>query len=367
MNSIQISAEARRWRDALEIGAREVVRLIDIGISQSELDHALETITRVYRQKAESHNTTMSQTFIDNLIECAESGNVFVSGKDVYQIIERAKGHISREMVNERIKTIFGYFRDAVAGEGEAALFISMPEGGEQGEHMESFTKEAAQEALLASLEGVDEYLDTSVLPEFLIPDEHSSGHNQNSGQISSMSVDENIAFAPQGASVTTDGQTGNTAVLPPFKWGGPECERTVDSELDLTMLKLRNGIRVTCKKTVFDEKEAQIYVNILGGRAAEGTLPRQTTGAAGLGMEIATQSGIGSLGPSALNSFCSLHQISVDGGCASENLWMDVSFSTRNEGNVRRAVEICLLFLMRPKCESSLMCVYVCVCVCVC
>lgn len=107
----------------------------------------------------------MSSTYLERLVDCSESGDVFVSCSQKYEIIEKYANDITLQEVNARISEIHNHFVKACEGTGTAAIFAAVPDGGENGEHMTGFSEIEAEAALGRALEHVGEYLESGPTP----------------------------------------------------------------------------------------------------------------------------------------------------------------------------------------------------------
>lgn len=167
-------------------------------------------------------------------------------------------------------------------------LFACGPTGSGEGENFDSLCEDKLRGMLVAASVAAVAYEDTIKIPEFLC----------NAEDMTELAQQVAPSWVPLSPDITS--QPGVDVL--------EEGTRGVSQDLNFTMRKLSNGVRVVYKRTPFEKKQLSMELHLLGGRACEGHVEGIKTGALSLGLQTAMESGLGVHSYDSLVRYCQLH-----------------------------------------------------------
>ena len=75
MNSVSVSAQPKRWKEALTVGMAEVARLSAFGVTESELNQAVTTLNNYFSTQAVMKDSLESSTWMRRIMEAVGNGD----------------------------------------------------------------------------------------------------------------------------------------------------------------------------------------------------------------------------------------------------------------------------------------------------
>lgn len=223
--------------------------------------------------------TTQSSEIIEEVLESFETGSSFMSARQAYDTAIVLQPTITLDAVNARIKQIYNYAEDPAA----YAIFITAPPGWGQGVGEDDVRRIIEESGI-----GVDSYVQTETLPEFL-----SSDVEQGCGE------------------------------------SGEMQERVEDSELGVTLMKLQNGVRLGLKRTDYEIGQASITVLAPGGRSFQSAPGAEGSAELYMALLALGESGLGEHSATVVGRYCALHEIEYTCVCEYERCAFELSWST--------------------------------------
>lgn len=167
-------------------------------------------------------------------------------------------------------------------------LFVCGPAQTSEGEDFDSLCEAKLRDILKTAAGAAVAYEDRVKVPEFLCKDEDMARLAEEAAPSwAALSAD----IASQAGVQVSEGGT-----------------RGVSQELNITMRRLGNGVRVVYKRTPFEKKQLSMELHLLGGRAVEGHVDGIKTGALSLALQTAMESGLGSHSYDSVVRYCQLH-----------------------------------------------------------
>jgi hypothetical protein len=94
-----VNSEARSWQRAVKALAEELGRIVQYGLAPTELDRLTKTLLRQYQQDAEKDETEASEEKLSHLIDCAESGDAFMSAQQRFDLLQKISPSLLLEQV----------------------------------------------------------------------------------------------------------------------------------------------------------------------------------------------------------------------------------------------------------------------------
>ncbi|TMJ20325.1 MAG: insulinase family protein [Alphaproteobacteria bacterium] len=207
----QISAVVQpgEWRPALNVIEAEQRRLLEHGVSQAELDREIVLFRTALNAQVAGASTRLSPALAEGLVSTVDIGNVFTTPAESLRLFEAAVPAMTVARVNQSARTIFA---------GEPVLYMTSPA-----------PVEGADGALLA-------------------------------------------AYQAARAVPVAAGTTRQAQAWPYTSFGAPGRvaeRRTMPGEIDATMVRFANGVRLTVKKTDFAANQVMVQVRFGEGQLA--------------------------------------------------------------------------------------------------
>ena len=269
LNSLVVTSEGRSWRRAARVFAKTLQELISFGLVQSELDRLLRSLVKQYKTDAEQEETMESDEVMEELMECVEAGDAFLSAGQKFELVRRMEEAITLELVNHRVQQLFSFASLAGRNSELCAWFVCAPK--REGRALKELSEATLREEMKKATARLEPYRDASVVPSFLCEDEEM---DQRMRRLQPCLVPVR--------SMRTDGTE---------KEEGTEVLR--DPGTGVRFMELSNGMRVTVKGTSFQKKEFTIEIRATGGRATE-VAAGMKKGAVMLAIQVQLRSGLG-------------------------------------------------------------------------
>lgn len=269
------------------------------------------------------------------LQECAEAGDAYMTPTQRLDLFRRLSPAISLDAVNARAQQLYGFVCHGSRGSSLRHNFVCGPDKDAAGDNFDSIGGARLEEVLRRSSDEALPYEDLVQVPDFLCAED----------EVDALVHKCQPKFVPLWDEITS--QPG--AVVSD---GGARVAASSESGLNVTMLRLANGVRVVYKRTPWEKKQVSIELHLLGGRACEGYVDGIKTGALAFAMQAAMESGIGQYSYDAVVRYCQLHDLDYDMRASFEGSTISISASTSEASGLRRAFEIGHLIMRGLKVE---------------
>jgi zinc protease len=212
--SLDISHRPGQWRTAMSAAEQELRRALRFGVTQAEVDREVSEFAAGFQAAAESAATRDTRSLAGAIPAAFDSGDVLVHPSDNLAIFNEAKASFTAPRVSAALREVF-------RGQGPL-IFATSPDPIEGGDA-------ALLEAYKASVRTPVTRPTAQAETSFVYTD-----------------------FGPEGV----------------------VAERTKNAEFDVDLIRFANGVRLTLKKTPFQEKQINVNVRLRGGLATAETPP---------------------------------------------------------------------------------------------
>jgi zinc protease len=233
MVEMEASVRPGRWKEALGAMEQELRKALKFGVSQGELDREIAEYRAAFQQAAAGAATRDTRALANAVVDSFDDEEVFTAPADDLKLFEDAmKGFTAAEAS--------AALQASVPKAGGPLLFLSSPQAVDGGKAalVDAYKKSAATE-------------------------------------VKAPSYTSDKAFSYQD-----------------FGAPGTVATRKRDADLDLDLVKFQNGVRLTMKKTPFEEKNMYVTVRLPGGLS---TMPPQH-GLSLLAPFVLSEGGLGKL-----------------------------------------------------------------------
>lgn len=308
--SLDMTAEPRRWKDAICKALSEVRKLGVFGVTPGEMERYASSLMTDAEQLAAQGDRISHGDQLTYLMETVANGHTFMSPQQSYHVTAKALSSLTLEDVNQAASELCSHITslhsDAPAIEGPVVCIACAPKG--IAEHDDSYCdSDSLVETIFHACQVDVEPEDDIIVPHTLIPEEEII-----------VALKENQPRWEAGR--FTDG-TPNTApdsLTRPF-----------------TLRRLGNGIRVGVAQNQEESQRGHLRLVSPGGRDAEQRLGFKK-GAMAVGARTMQEGGaVGPWTREQVELFCVDHLMMVEINCNEEYLTFDFTFPTTNVGNV--------------------------------
>jgi len=254
LNSLTVHGEARKWKSAVSSAVDLVSSLVRYGLVQTELDRLVLTLMRQFELDAEQYETQESADVMARLQETAEAREAYMTPLQRLHLFRQLLPAVTLEAVNVRAQQLYGFACHGSRSSALLHLFVCGPTDSSSGENFDSLRASQLPSLLAKASEGAATYVDKIVVPDFLCQEQ----------DITALVAQRCPAWVP----------------LPDEICAQPALEmseggtRAVSKDLNVTIRRLGNGVRVIYKRTPFEKNQMTIEMHLLGGRACEGVVP---------------------------------------------------------------------------------------------
>ncbi|MEO6341487.1 MAG: insulinase family protein [Caulobacteraceae bacterium] len=205
--SLSVTAQPDGWRTALEAAEQAQRRAVQYGVRQDEVDREITELRAAYTQAAAAAATRRSPSLASGLVDSVDEGDVFTSPADDLALFERAVKGLKATEVSAALAAAF-------QGQGPN-LFMASPKPIEGGEATVATAYAKSRAVKVQPIAGA-------------------------------------AAKAWPYQSFGTPGQVAD--------------RRTV-ADLDATMVRFANGVKLTVKSTKFRDQQVLVSVHVGHGR----------------------------------------------------------------------------------------------------
>ncbi len=308
--SLDMTAEPRRWKEAVCKSISEVRKLGVHGVTPSEMERYASALMTDAEQLAAQGDRISNGDQLSYLMETVANGHRFMSPEQSCEVTAQALSSLTLEEVNQAAKDLCSHVTsihaDEPADNGVLIVTACLPKGAEPGSDEDCDEESLLQTVYEACQMDVEPEEDV-IVPQSLVSEEDLK-----------KAIDENKPSWEEGN--FSDG-TPNT---PADKLTRP-----------FTLRRLSNGIRVGIGQNPAESQRGHLRITAPGGRDAEKRLGLKS-GSMAVGSR-AMQEG-GAFGPwtrEQVELFCVDHLLMVEINCNEESLVIDFVFPTTNVGNV--------------------------------
>ena len=344
INSFVIDSKPEKWKIALNLAFKECQKLVEFGISQEELDYCISLVKQESKEEAEQTDTTTSIDLIDQLVELSHLGYPITSKRQNYQIFKKIYNLITVEMVNEAAKVYFDFVNfkkvrstdrkaDQIGFLGDrTSVFLSAPK-----EFESTFSVwETIEEVLDQSTSQIEVHVFPNI-PSFLIAEKTIPKVNDFTSYFVQPEVDFNVKSHLLPPFVSFDPQSTSL----PFR--NFKIPHFYNKDTGVILLNLKNGIKVTLKKTDFEAKQCSLSINSKGGAMSENRPKHfgisKIVNAAAFGDSFAHSAEV-------IHKFTNLYGISFHCKVYMESTNIRIDFSVIQDG-LKRGFDFCRHFLL--------------------
>lgn len=206
---LDVSVRPGQWREGLAAGEQELRRALQYGVTQAEVDREIAELMAGYQQSAQGAQTRDTRALANIIPSAFSEGEVFVHPSTALELFTAASKGLTAQRVTAALREVF-------RGQGPL-VYVSGSEPIEGGDA-----------AILAA------YRASAATP------------------VARPQAETETAFA-----YTDFGPIGVIA------------EQTHNEEFDLDLVRFANGVRLTVKRTPFQEKTINVTVRLPGGVAS--------------------------------------------------------------------------------------------------
>ena len=311
VTSLTVQSEARDWRAALEIGVREVQRIIEYGITQNELDRYLAAFLKDSALLAEQRDSVPSLDHLEFIMENDAIGHTVMDQEQAHQALLDTAATVTLNDVNESASELLTRLL-----EQPSATFVCAPTRLPGGGPMDSdFTSEGISAVMESARQNVSPPDDVEV-PNSLLSDSEL----------------ERILAEGRPAFVPFEEEPG----MPLLR---------EDAHTGIRQRRLANGLRVNYRQTTNEAKQCAVRLSALGGRGVH----NGKGAAVALGVRTLLEGGsVGGFTREQVEQFCIEHLITCDLDADEEAVRIDFRFSVRDDG-MQRAFELMHFFVREP------------------
>ena len=308
--SLDMTAEPKRWKEAICKSLSEIRKLGLYGVTPGEIERYASSLMTDAEQLAAQGDRIGHGDQLSHLMETVANGHTFMSPEQSYHMTAKALQSLTVEDVNnaaaELCSHITSFNANAPASTGVTIAVACTPKGA--GPTDEDYCDEESlvktiYEACQVEVEPEEDVL----VPHTLIPEEE-------------------IAQACEAC--------------PPVWEGGSFSDGTPNTSPDqmtrpFTLRRLGNGIRIGVAQNTAESQRGHLRMVAPGGRDAEKRLGFKK-GSMAIGARTMQEGG--AFGPwtrEQVELFCVDHLLMVEINCNEESVTVDFVFPTTNVGNV--------------------------------
>jgi predicted Zn-dependent peptidase len=308
--SLDLTAEPRRWKDAIYKSLSEIRKLGLYGVTSGEMERYVSSLMTDAEQLAAQGDRISHGDQLSYLMETVANCHTFMSPMQSYRVTAKALSTLTLSQVNEAAKELCSHINSlhegAVAAKGPIIVVACIPKN--LSSEDDSFCDENALVTAIYDACQIEVTPEVDVnVPHTLIPD-------------------SDIQKAME--------------CFPPSWHGGCFSDGTPDTAADsltrpFTLRRLGNGIRVGAAQNPAESQRGHLRLVAPGGRDAEKLLGFKN-GAMAVGARTMQEGGaFGPWSREQVELFCVDHLLMVEINCNEESLTFDFVFPTTNVGNV--------------------------------
>jgi predicted Zn-dependent peptidase len=308
--SLDLTAEPRRWRDAICKSVSEIRKLGLYGVTPGEMERYASSLMTDAEQLAAQGDRISHGDQLAYLMETVANGHTFMSPMQSYQVTAKALSTLTLEQVNEAAKELCSHItsihKDGKPEQGPIVAVACTPKNIKEGDDDfcdEMSLVETIYEACQIEVKPEEDVL----VPRSLIPEEELH-----------TAMEKNTPVWKGGSFTDGTPDTAPDSLTKPF-----------------TLRRLGNGIRVGVAQNPAESQRGHLRLVAPGGRDAEKRLGFKN-GSMAVGARTMQEGG--AFGPwtrEQVELFCVDHLLMVEINCNEEALTFDFLFPTTNVGNV--------------------------------
>jgi len=309
--SLDMTADPKRWQEAVSKSIAEIRKLGLYGVTQGEMERYAGALMTDAAQLAAQGDRVSHSDQLAYLMETVANSHSFMSPEQSYYVTEEALKTLTVDEVNEAARNLCSHvlgFKEGEKGDDGVIVAIAcIPKKAGNNESSDSLcNEELLTKAIFEACQLEVEPEEDVVVPHTLVPQEE---------------LEEALAKYPAEwmEGTFTDG-TPNT---PAQKLTRP-----------FTLRRLSNGMRVGVAKNDAESQRGHLRLVAPGGRVAEKKLGFKS-GSMAVGARTMQEGGaIGQWSREQVELFCVDHLLMVEINCSEENIVIDFIFPTTNVGN---------------------------------
>jgi predicted Zn-dependent peptidase len=309
--SLDLTAEPKRWKDAIYKSLSEIRKLGLYGVTAGEMQRYASSLMTDAQQLAAQGDRISHGDQLSYLMETVANCHTFMSPQQAYETTAQALSTLTLEQVNEAARELCAHITslhaDANPVSGPIIVVACTPKHKNDDDPALKCDEESLVQAIYDACQIPVEPEQDVVVPHTLIPDEEIR----------------------QAMTLYTPSWVGGR-----FTDGTPD---TAPDSLTrpFTLRRLANGIRVGVAQNPAESQRGHLRLTAPGGRDAEQRLGL-TKGSMAIGARTMQEGG--AFGPwtrEQVELFCVDHLLMVEINCNEEALTFDFVFPTTNVGNV--------------------------------
>jgi predicted Zn-dependent peptidase len=308
--SLDMTAEPKRWKDAICKSLSEIRKLGLYGVTAGEMERYASSLMTDAEQLAAQGDRISHGDQLSYLMETVANGHTFMSPLQSFEMTTKALSSLTLEQVNEAASELCSHITSFNAGEdpinGPAIVIACMPKGISEDDPAycdEKLLVRTIHDACQVAVEPEEDI----VVPFSLIPDDEIA-----------KAFEEKVPVWKAGKFTDGTPDTAPDSLTRPF-----------------TLRRLDNGIRVGVSQNQAESQRGHLRLIAPGGRDAEKKLGFKR-GSMSIGARTMQEGG--AFGPwtrEQVELFCVDHLIMVEINCNEEALTFEFVFPTTNVGNV--------------------------------
>jgi len=124
MNSFSISAQPKRWREALSLGMREASRLATWGVTPGEMKQAVVTLNNYFATQTAMKDSLESSTWMRRVMDTVSRGDQMMEAEAKQLLLKELSNGLTVEEVCERSAELFAPFLTLAEKGGLGGEFV---------------------------------------------------------------------------------------------------------------------------------------------------------------------------------------------------------------------------------------------------
>ena len=309
--SLDMTAEPKRWKDAIHKALSEIRKLGVYGVTPGEMERYASSLMTDAEQLAAQGDRISHGDQLSYLMETVANGHTFMSPTQSFEMTAKALSTLTLEEVNEAAAELCSHVTSFHENEdpvqGPTIVVACMPKGVDDASDPAYCDEESLVKTIYDACQIPVEPEEDVVVPHSLIPEEELS-----------VAMETNPPEWKGGRFSDGTPETAPDSLTRPF-----------------TLRRLGNGIRVGVASNSAESQRGHLRLVAPGGRDAERRLGFKN-GSMAVGSRTMQEGG--AFGPwtrEQVELFCVDHLIMVEIKCTEEALIFDFVFPTTNVGNV--------------------------------
>ncbi|KAL7581314.1 hypothetical protein ACA910_006078 [Epithemia clementina (nom. ined.)] len=309
--SLDMTAEPKRWKDAMCKALSEIRKLGVYGVTAGEMERYASSLMTDAEQLAAQGDRISHGDQLSYLMETVANGHVFMSPTQSFEMTAKALSTLTLDEVNEAAAElcshVMSFHKDEASVRGPTIVVACMPKGIDDPSDPAYCDEDALVKTIYEACQIPIQPEEDVVVPHSLIPEEELEEAMESN---------------------------------PPAWLGGRFTDGTPETAPDsltrpFTLRRLSNGIRVGVAPNNAESQRGHLRLVAPGGRDAERRLGFKN-GSMAVGSRTMQEGG--AFGPwtrEQVELFCVDHLIMVEIKCTEEALIFDFVFPTTNVGNL--------------------------------